>query len=401
MKYDFTTFLSRVGHDAIAYDGLGLDGFPKRPDDAYSPISMWVADMNFVCYPGITEGIKARLEYPSFGYFMIPSKYYQAIAWWHYNQFGVKGLKQEHLLYVGGVLGGVVAVLKTFLKEGACVLTHSPTYIGFIHAVKDAGYKLITTPLTIENGKYQMDLADMEAKIIAHDIKVMILCNPHNPSGKAWEKEELASICELCKKHEVIIISDEIWADINLNGKKHIPTSSVSSDARMRTISLYAPTKTFNLASLTGAYMVIYNPVFKKMINEYLECTCLNSPHLLSVYALINAYTVGGAEWVGELNSVLSNNVTLLDEFLKGYPELKYLMPEATYMFYIDFSKYCEVHNISFQSLLDKGQEVGVIWQDGRPFGWNQAIRINVASPTKELEVAIKRLKELVLIDHD
>ena len=398
MKYDFTTFLDRTGHDALAYDGLGLDGFPKKGKLEYPPISMWVADMNFVAFPNIIEGIKNRLSHPSFGYFLLPKEYYQRIAWWHYEKYKVKGLKQEHIVYANSVLGGLVATLDSLLAKGDAVLTHEPTYIGFLHAVRDAGYRIVTSPLKLKDGHYKFDLADMEAKITSEHIKVMILCNPHNPSGKAWTKDELKQIALLCKKHEVIIISDEIWADLDLNNDNHLPMQMASSDAKERTIALYGLTKTFNLASITGAYMVIYNKALRNMIKEKLEATCLNNPHILSVHALINAYTEEGISWVKELNSVLTNNVNLMDAFLKEYPELIYAKPEATYMFYVDFSEYCRKHQISFDDLLNKGYEVGVVWQDGRPFGTDQAIRINVASPTKVLQEALDRLKKEVLI---
>ena len=398
MIYDFTTFLNRTGHDALAYDGLGLEGFPKKGKVEFSPISMWVADMNFVAFPDIIEGIEKRLSHPSFGYFLLPSEYYQRIAWWHYTKYNVKGLKQEHIVYANSVLGGLVATLDSLIAKGDAVLTHEPTYIGFLHAVKDAGYRIVTSPLKLEDGIYQLDLADMENKIVTENIKVMILCNPHNPSGKAWTKDELKQIATLCKKYEVIIISDEIWADLDLNNDNHIPMQSVSSDAKQRTIALYGLTKTFNLASITGAYMVIYNVALRNLIKEKLDATCLNNPHILSVHALINAYTDAGMAWVKELNSVLADNVKLMTEFLKQYPSLKFAIPQATYMFYVDASQYCNKHKISFDDLLNKGYEVGVVWQDGRPFGVNETIRINVASPTKVLIEALERLKKGVLV---
>ena len=399
MKYDFLTCLCRAGHDALAYDALGLEGFPKKGSSSYSPISMWVADMNFVAFPGVVDAMKTRLDHPSFGYFLIPKEYYQSIAWWHYHKYGVKGLKQEDIIYSNSVLGGLVATLNALISKGDAVLVHQPTYIGFIHAIKDAGYQMVTSRLTYQDNCYKMDLSDMEKKIQEHHIKVMVLCNPHNPTGRAWTKDELKEVAALCKKYEVIIIADEIWADIDLNTSTHITMQSVSSDAKMRTIALYGVTKTFNLASITGAYLVIYNEALRKLVDAELNSTCLNNPHVLSIHAVMGAYNEEGLSWVNELNEVLMTNVKLMDEFLSSYQDLRYTTPEATYMFYVDFSAYCEKHNISFDELLDKGYQVGVVWQDGRPFGMDQTIRINVASPTSLIEEAIQRLRKEVLIN--
>ena len=393
MTYDFTTFLDRKGHDALAYDALGLEGFPLPPIHHYA-ISMWVADMNFVACPTIIEGIKERLAHPSFGYFLTPSAYYQHIAWWHLKQFGVKGLKQEHIVYANSVLGALVTTLRTFLVKGDNVLTHEPTYIGFIHAIKDVGFNLVTSSIVEKSGKYEMDYADLEQKMIDYDIKVFLLCNPHNPLGINWSKEDLLKLDALCKKHNVLIVSDEIWADLVLSDEGHLPMYQVNADARMRSICLYGLTKTFNLASITGAYMVIYNETLRKLIQAELDATCLNNPHLLSVYALMSAYTESGLLWVSELKEVLKTNVELMSTYLQGIEGIKFIKPAATYMLYLDCSEYCRKNQITFDELLKHGWEEGVIWQDGRPFGWHESIRINVASPTHIIEEAIHWMKD-------
>ena len=192
MIYDFTSVIDRRGRDALAVDGLGHGTCPGAPKDGFDAIPMWVADMNFPAAPSIPEAIIARAKHTAYGYFMPSKEYYDAIIGWQKNRNGVENLLPEHIGYANGVLGGVVSALNVLCSRGDKVLVHSPTYIGFTHSLEDNGYHIIHSPLVQdENGIWRMDFADMERKITEHKIHAAILCSPHNPCGRVWEKWEL------------------------------------------------------------------------------------------------------------------------------------------------------------------------------------------------------------------
>ena len=261
MKYDFTSILDRRGKDAVAIDAVGAPGSPyPAPREGFDVIPMWVADMNFPVVPTIQQAMIQRVEHPAFGYFDPPAEYYDSIIRWQESRNGVTGLKSEHIGYENGVLGGVISALNVLCSKGDNVLLHSPTYIGFTHCLTDNGYHIVHSPLTKdERGVWRMDFADMEKKIVENHIHAAIFCSPHNPCGRVWERWEIEQAMALYKKYDVMVVSDEIWSDILLTGYCHIPTQSVSEDAKMRTVALYAPSKTFNLAGLVGSYHIIYN----------------------------------------------------------------------------------------------------------------------------------------------
>ena len=399
MKYDFTTFLDRHNQDALAIDALGTGiTIPKEPLPGFSVIPMWVADMNFLAYPGITKEIAKRIEHPIFGYFDPSNDYYQAIINWQKRHNNVTGLKKSHIGYENGVLGGLISALRSLAAPGEPILVNSPTYIGFTHALMDNGYKIILSPLVIKNGHYEMDYENMDYLIKKHNIRVGIICNPHNPTGRSWTKEELQNAMEVYKANDCIVISDEIWSDIELFGNVHVPTQSVSKDAKMRTIALYAPSKTFNLAGLIGSYHIIYNEALKELVTKEGLSTHYNSMNVLSMHALIGAST--GDEWLAELREVLSENIETMYQYLTTKIEgLELIKPEATYMLFVDCSKYLTKHNLTLDDLLKRAWDHGVIFQDGRPFHGENAIRINVALPNQLLNEAINRLSEYVFID--
>ena len=238
MTYDFTSIIDRRGKDALAVDALGtMPGFaPDAPREGFDAIPMWVADMNFAVVPTVQQAIIERTQHPCFGYFSPREEYFESIIRWQETRNGVTGLHKEHIGYENGVLGGVITALNVVCSRGDKVLVHSPTYIGFTMALTNNGYDLVHSPLVQdEKGVWRMDFADMEQKLKAQNIHAAILCNPHNPCGRAWERWELEQAMELFKRYDVYVISDEIWSDLMMNGHKHTPTQSVSPDARQRT----------------------------------------------------------------------------------------------------------------------------------------------------------------------
>ena len=293
MKYDFTTILDRRGKDAIAIDNIGPEGWgPEGPKEGFDPIPMWVADMNFPVVPTIQQAMIERIQHPTFGYFEARKEYYDAIIRWQETHNGVTDLRPEHIGYENGVLGGVVTALNVLCSRGDKVLVHSPTYIGFTSSLKNNGYSIVHSPLAKdEQGIWRMDFADMEKKIVDEHIHAAIFCSPHNPTGRVWERWEIEQAMALYKKHDVMVISDEIWSDIIRPGFKHIPTQSVSDDAKMRTVALYAPSKTFNLAGLVGSYHIIYNKALRERHDKESSLSHYNSINLLSMYVFLRYFS--------------------------------------------------------------------------------------------------------------
>jgi len=277
-------------------------------------------------------------------------------------------------------------------------LVHSPCYVGFLHVLEDLGRKIVFSELKRDyEGIWRMDYEDMDRKIKENKIHFVIFCSPHNPTGRVWEREEIEAAMEVYRKNDCIVVSDEIWADIVMPGQRHIPTQSVSEDAKKRTVAIYAPSKTFNLAGLIGSYHIIYDEYLRDKVTRQGALTHYNSMNVLSMHALIAAYSDNGQQWLDELREVLWENVRYATEFIsENFEGVKCAVPQGTYMLYLDVSEWCKRCGFSIDELLRAGVSVGVIWQDGRAFGMDNTIRMNLASPKSEIEEAFSRLKMFV-----
>ena len=394
MKYDFTSILDRKGKDAIAVDLVRDGGAYPAPREGFDVIPMWIADMNFPVVPTIQEAMIKRAQEPTFGYFMPREEYFQKIIQWQKDHNGVEGLEPKHIGYENGVLGGVVSALGVLCSKGDKVLVHSPTYVGFTASLGNYGYEIVHSQLQQdENGIWRMDFADMEKKIVENKIHAAIFCSPHNPTGRVWERWEIEQAMELYKKHDVFVISDEIWSDIILTGHKHIPTQSVSEDAKQRTIAMYAPSKTFNLAGLVGSYHIIYNSWLRDRHEKESSLSHYNSMNLMSMYALLGAYERSGYEWAEELCQVITDNVDYACDYIAArFEGVTVSKPQGTYMLFIDCKDWLLKHNKTMDELLKAGWDVGVVWQDGRAFHGDTHIRINLALPMRRVIEAFQRL---------
>lgn len=399
MTYDFTTIMDRKGRDALAVDGLGvLPGAPGAPKNGFDAIPMWVADMNFPALPTITEAIVQRVAHPAFGYFLPSDAYYEAIIDWQASRNGVQGLTKEAIGYENGVLGGVVSALNVCCSRGDKVLVHAPTYIGFTGTLKNNGYEIVHSPLVKdEDGVWRMDFADMEQKLRQGHIHAAVFCSPHNPTGRVWERWELEEMMALFAKYDVFVVSDEIWSDLTLPGYQHIPTQSVSNDARQRTVALYAPSKTFNLAGLVGSYHIIYNDWLRDRIVKESSLCHYNDMNVLSMHALIGAYRQEGKVWVDELRQVLGSNVAFACETIRTrFDGVAVSQPQGTYMLFVDCSDWCDAHGKRIDDVLQACWDVGVAVQDGRPFHGSCHLRMNLALPHSRVEEAFARLDRYV-----
>lgn len=396
MKYDFTTIMDRRGMDAIAVDKIPYENV--QVEEGFSTIPMWVADMNFQTVPTIPEAMIERTKHAAYGYFEPRKEYYDAIINWHQTRNGVTGLTEEVIGYENGVLGGLVSAMNVLCSKGDKILVHAPTYIGFTHSLENNGYHLIHSDLKQdEAGIWRMDYEDMEKKIKEEHIHAAILCSPHNPCGRVWERWELEKAMELYQKYDVYIVSDEIWSDLTLTGYRHIPTQMISEDARMRTVALYAPSKTFNLAGLVGSYHIIYNSYLRERIHKESSLSHYNAMNVLSMYALIGGYSQAGMDWTDELRQVLTENVDYACDYIrKHFDGVEVSRPQGTYMLFLDCQKWCEAHDVTIDELQKKGVRKGVIWQDGRPFHGAYSIRMNLALPKTLVEEAFERLRKWV-----
>ena len=401
MKYDFTSMIDRRGHDAVAVEGIGgrfWGNEPAAPREGFDAIPMWVADMNFATVPTIPEAIIERAKHPLYGYFAPRDEYFDSIIRWQERRNGVRGLEREHIGYENGVLGGVVSALNAVCSKGDAVLLHSPTYIGFTGSLGNNGYKMVHSELVRdENGVWRMDFEDMERKIRENRIHAAVFCSPHNPTGRVWERWEIERFMALCEKYDVYVVSDEIWSDIILSGSKHIPTQSVSEDARNRTVALYAPSKTFNLAGLIGSYHIIYGRWLRERVEKESSLPHYNDMNVLSMHALIGAYRPEGYEWLDELLEVIGGNVDYacgyINERFEGVSVSK---PQGTYMLFLDCAEWCAAHDKSLDELIKAGWDVGVAWQDGRAFFGKSHIRMNLALPLERVKEAFSRLDKYV-----
>ncbi len=399
MKYDFTTLIERKGRDAIAFDGVGGGGMaPLGPKEGFDLIPMWIADMNFATCPTVPKAIIQRVEHPLYGYFDPTEEYYASIIRWQKKRNGVTGLEREHIGYENGVLGGVVSALGVLCSRGDKVLVHSPTYIGFTKSLTSNGYHIVHSPLVKDaQGVWRMDFEDMERKIVQERIHTAIFCSPHNPCGRVWEREEIEAFMALCQKHDVYVISDEIWSDIVRPELQHIPTQSVSEDARQRTVALYAPSKTFNLAGLIGSYHIIYNKWLRERVEKESGLCHYNEMNVLSMHGLIGAYRDEGCEWTDQLNQVLAGNVDWACEYIaRHFDGVEVFKPQGTYMLFADCTGWCQKHGKTIDELEKAAWDVGVAVQDGRMFHGPCHLRINLALPLERVQEAFERLDKYV-----
>lgn len=389
MKYDFDKIWDRHGHDATKWDNLI---FPTPVKDI---VPMWVADMDFATPECVVKAMAKRLEHPMFGYYRIPKEYHDGIASWQEKRYGVKGVKPENIDYHNGVLGGVSSFVQAYSLPGDSILINDTCYTGFQGTVKNTGRYLLYSPLIETADGYAMDFEDMEKKIIANKPPIMIFCNPHNPTGHVWTKEEMVKTIELCDKYQMKIISDEIWADFMVAGKPHVPLHMANARAKEIVYSMYAPSKTFNLAGLQGSYSVCFNQAMRDRVNRAAVASHYNAANVLSVHAAIGAYTGDeGAQYVDQLCAYVRGNQEYCKKYLDdNFKNVKTHLPDGTYLLWLD----CTECGLDIQEVLDRMVAVGVIPNDGRTFHGSAHIRLNLACPRANCEEAMKRFHKVFL----
>lgn len=399
MKFNFDEIYDRRGKEAKSYDSVGKTGYPSKAKDGFDTIPMFAADMDFAIAPSITTSIEERLKHPIFGYYDMPERFYTTIIDWHKRTKGVNDLKASYIGYENDVLGGIVSSLKALNEEGDYILMHEPTFVGFIDIINQLGYKAITSALIKDSDDvYRMNIQDMEDKIIKYNIKTLILCSPHNPMGRVWEYTELEEMSSILEKHNVKVISDEIWSEILIDGNHHTPIQEASEYLKYNSISLYSPNKGFNIAGLNISYHIIYDEDLESRVSKIGNETYYNMANILSLHALYGAYSQEGLEWLSELNEYIESNIDYVEKFIKqNFDDIKIVRPQGTYIIFMDFEEYLKNKSISMDDLIQKGYDYGIGWTDARPYKADFGIKLNLALPLSKVKTAMDRLKEYVL----
>ena len=375
MKYNFDILSDRRGTHS------------RKWDVKTNELPMWVADMDFLVLPEIKEAIINAANIGSLGYVYPTEKFFKAYQnWWEkrHNLY----IDTKDMVYVSGVVSALDSLINHLTNKGDAVMLINPSYSGFFSVVNNNGRKLVTTELNYQNDDFVIDYSDLENKIVDNDVKAFIFCNPHNPTGKLWNKEEIASIFNICKKHNVIFISDEIHCDIVDPGYSYVPALSVSDEV----ITCVAPSKVFNLAGLQSAVCVIKDEKIRETMQAAFYHDDVGEPNFFVEPATIAAYTYG-ADYVDELNAYIHKNKEYVKEFFtKELPHLKVASGVATYLLWIDISYY-QIPSEKFAN--DLREETGLFIYGGPHYGNNGEgyIRMNVATSLENVKDGLNRLK--------
>ena len=384
MKFNFDKIIDRTNNFSAKWSEM------NKNFGTNNLLPMWVADMDFLTAPCVMEALKDRLEQGIFGYTTRPSSYNESIVNWLDNRFSWK-INQEWLMFSPAVITSISLLIQNLTQKNDKIMIQEPVYSPFHSIVESNERNLVISPLVkLDDGSYVMDYEDIEAKI--KDVKVFILCNPHNPVGRVWTREELTRLGEICLKHNVLIISDEIHSDIILKNHKHTPFASISKEFRENTITCMAPTKTFNLAGLQSSFLVISNPYYYEVMDKAFSILDIKRNNAFSLVATEAAYNYG-EDWLYELIKYIEDNVDFAIDYIKNHmPQLKVKKPEGTYLLWVDFSNLNVDKKDLKNALINKGR---IALSDGSSFGigGDGYYRINLACPRSMVLEGLKRIE--------
>ncbi|WP_125713150.1 MalY/PatB family protein [Companilactobacillus kedongensis] len=379
MAYDFDKLNDRRKTNSIKWDV------------EENELPMWVADMDFQTVPEVLEAMHADVDRGIFGYQYVPDEYYQAIINWYKTEYNFEP-KMEWLTFSTGVVPSIASIIRHLTDVGDNILLQEPNYNSFYHTITDNGRHILNSELDYSDGKYAVNWQDLEDKLSEVETTAMIICNPHNPTGYIWSAEELTKIGSLAKKHHVMIISDEIHGDLTMPGFSYVPFASLDKEITDNSISLVSPSKTFNLAVLHAATLIVPNAALLTRVERGLSIDGISSPGALAINGSIAAYKYGH-EWLKELREYISNNRQILRNFVKAnIPEITVLDGEATYLAWLDCSKVTDNSEEFAQFVRD---QTGLYVADGEKYkgNGNQFLRINLATTKSRVEDGLKRLK--------
>jgi cystathionine beta-lyase len=386
-KYNFDQIIDRWGTNALKTDAL----LPRYGNADLIPL--WVADMDFLSPPVIAEAIIERARHGIFGYTSSSQAYYSSIINWIDSQHNWK-IQQEWLTFVPGIVKGIAFAIECFTTKKDKIVIQPPVYHPFRIIPTLHRREVVDNPLMLEAGQYKMDLTGLK-KAISRKCRILILCNPHNPGGRVWTRQELTDIAEICYDNNILVISDEIHSDLAFVPNKHIPFASVSEKAGQNSITFMAPSKTFNIAGIVSSYSIIPNNQLREKFNKYLESCELNEGHIFAYLAAQAAYE-HGKEWLDEVKDYIQKNITFVDEYLKvNIPQIKAMIPEASFLIWLD----CRELGLSQNNLVSLFvNDAKLALNDGIMFGAGGEgyMRMNVGTPRTNIEKALDNLKKAV-----
>lgn len=388
MTYDFDSQVDRTGTQSLKWDYVAATtGVPDA-------LPMWVADMDFEALPEIREALAARARHPSYGYTQRSDSYYQAVIDWQARRHGWK-VERPWITHSAGVVNALHTAIRALVRPGEGVLIQPPVYHPFFHTIRHCGARLVSSPLVAAGGRYLPDLADFAAKLKDEKPKVFILCNPHNPVGRVFTRDELLAMGNLCLEHGVTVISDEIHSDLVYRGPRHLPFPLVSEAFNANTIVCTAPSKTFNLAGLATSNIIIPDPALRAAFDGAAEAAGIKSFNIFGSVACEAAYRHGEA-WLAQLLDYLEGNLEHARQYLAAHlPQLTAGKTEGTYFLWLD----CRALGLQPQALERFMLERARLWfNQGSMFGpqGDGFVRINLACPRATLDEALSRLHQAV-----
>ena len=384
MPFDFDRIIDRRNTHSYKWD-VKADELP-----------MWVADMDFGTEPAVVEAIEKRLRQGAFGYNTVPDSFRESIIRWWQRRHRFT-MEKEWILYCTGVVPAISSIVRKMTEIGDDIVVLAPVYNIFYNSILNNGRKVLASELRYADGSYTIDYADLEEKLSRETTSLFIFCNPHNPIGKVWDRPTLERIAELCIKHDVLVVSDEIHCDLTHIGHAYIPFASLSKEIADRTISCIAPTKTFNIAGLQTAAIVIPNPEIRKQVDRGINTDEVAEPNTFAIQAAEAAFDEG-EEWLEELREYLELNREFLIGSLKELvPEIQVIEAEATYLAWIDCAAITEDTKALCAFIREK---TGLYLSAGDIFGGNGSrfVRWNYACPKSLLEDGIQRFVEGVAL---
>ncbi len=389
-NFDFDTVIDRRNTNSLKWD-VGEKELP-----------MWVADMDFQTAPAIREAVARRAAHGIYGYSVIPDAWYTAYTGWWENRHGLR-MEKDWLIFCTGVVPAISSIVRKLTTPAEKVLLQTPVYNIFFNCVENNGRQVIENRLPFDGKEYRMDLADLEEKLADPQTTLMLLCNPQNPVGKIWDRDTLAKIGELCKKHHVTVVSDEIHCDLTDPGCAYVPFASVSDTCREISITCMAPTKAFNIAGLQTAAVAVPDPVLRHKVWRGLNTDEVAEPNAFAIDAAVAAFTEGGP-WLDELRAYIYENKKLVTEYVRKHiPQLLVVPSQATYLLWLqcrrdDLRKRQvagAVGELPLNPAKDLRERTGLFLSEGGVYGGGSQnfLRMNIACPRKVLEEGLERLK--------
>lgn len=390
MSFDFDTPISRLGSHSVKYDQR--QGRFGRAD----VLPLWVADMDFAAPACVVQALAARLEHPVFGYTLADPEVYQAIMDWQWRRHGWR-VEREWIVMLPGVVPGLDLCVQAFTQPGEGVVLQPPVYNPFFESAQRNRREVIRNPLLWQDCRHSMDLQQLAASLTPNT-RLLHLCNPHNPGGRVWQRQELEALGELCLRHGLILVSDEIHADLVFPGHRHLPLASLDTELAARTITLNSPGKTFNTPGLHTAYAIIPEPRLRARFQDSVRRLHLEGANLLGLVALKAVYQEGEA-WLAALLRYLQGNLELACQTIEErLPEVACAMPEATFLLWLDFRAWCQNRGLDDPALQQRLISGGLGLSPGSQFGPEGLgfMRMNVALPRAQLVTALERLVQVM-----